>query len=143
LDDNVTIPLVIQTAWLKFGGIQGYQLVNRASFLAQYYSEHNLIVSIAYDYQPYFLARYSFPTEDVIQTSTWGDGTYWGTTTPWGGVSNGVYQLSMHLATQKCQSILFQFKDDSRNGASYSLSDLALEIGVLGKINRLKTVYQN
>ncbi len=137
-DGNSTIQLLIQTAWFTFGDVQGYQQVNRAAFLAEYLSQHSLIVSIAYDYKTFFEARYSFPTADIIQTSTWGDGEFWGSTTPWGGQSN-VYQMGMHLRIQKCEAIQFQFKDVGENGASYSLSKLSMDVGVHGKINRFKT----
>ncbi len=117
-------------------------MIRRALVLAEKISEHDLIIRVGYDYQPSFKNQYKFTSSAIVDSSTWGEGAVSGSITPYGGVENGVYQLGMHLVIQKCQSIQFEFVDKAVTGASYSLSDLGLEVAVLGNTFRLPTRFQ-
>lgn len=121
-DAGSNVNLKPTTAWLKLAGIQGFQRVRRIGILANYKSAHSLRVRVYYDYDEVNYDEYTFNAASVIASAA----------VP--------YQFRVHLAQQKCEAIKFELMDTS--GASlaeaYSISDLSLDVGIKGGINRLK-----
>lgn len=141
LDDNQSIQLDVETAWLKTEGIQNFGRIWRAIALGDYKSAHKLQVDVYYDYQDYAEHSYIWDPSTALQTSLCGGGATAGADSVCGGVSDGVYQARIHLARQKCQAIKFRFRDVMTDtfGESFSLSHLALKVGLKPGLNRLKS----
>jgi len=49
-DDGSSVPLVLETGWMSFAKVQGFQRVYRMLILGNYKSAHQLRVKIAYNY---------------------------------------------------------------------------------------------
>jgi hypothetical protein len=132
-DDGTDIHMRMKTAWIKLAGLQGFQRVRRVSFLGDFYSDHQMRVRIAYDYQPFQVAEKVFIAANAINGSTWGSDATWGSGSAWGGAGNDlVYQWQIHLARQKCEAIQFELEDvASTPGQGYSIAGLALQVGLL------------
>jgi len=124
LDDTTGIVLKAATAWLKFAGIQGFQRVRRIGFLGEYKSAHQLQIRVGYDYSS------SYSGSDTF--------TFDATTVIAGTIP---YQFRMRLRQQKCEALRFEFQDilPGSPGESFNMSDLSLEVGVKGGVNRLKS----
>lgn len=139
-DGEQKYSLKITTAWIKLNGIQNFQRIKRAIVLGDYYSQHIMRMSVAYDYNDYFLSSYIFNPDQVLETSIYGDSTDYGSDEVYGGVSDGVYQFDAHMQQQKCQAIRFKFEDifNGTNGQAYSLTDLGLKVAVKKGLNKLR-----
>lgn len=144
-DEGKTYRLKIGTAWIKMAGVQGFQRVRRFAVLGESVSSHVLRVNVGYDYQEYFNTPYIFRPDNVLDSNVYGEDAFYGDSSPYGGVTDTVYQFRSRLAVQKCEAIRFLFEDvvSSDSGGSYTLSDLSLEVGIkrgLFKMGLSKTV---
>ena len=129
-DEGAAYSLVMETAWLKFGGLQGFQRVRWVHLLGDFKSNHTLKVSFAYDYQEFFLETASWDTSVVIDASEWGDEATWGDATVWGGVEDNVYQLRAHLRRQKCEALKLRIEDEATDGQSFTINNLLLSVAI-------------
>lgn len=139
LDDATTFSMKIRTAWLKFAGLQGFQRVRRFAFLGgELESNHVLKISLRYDYESYDSDTIIFDVGPLFSTM-YGSGVY-GDMSVYGGDENGVYQFRGHMPRQKCESVQFTFEDIAGVEAkgTYSISDLALEVGLKRGLNKMK-----
>lgn len=94
------------------GGLQQWQRIYAIHILGRYKSEHELKVSLAYDYD-----------NTVVDIAT---------IQP---TSNGLYQYKVNPSIQKCQSIKITIEDVNSsltNGESLELSSILLEVGIKG-----------
>lgn len=114
---NAAFSATIETPWLSFAGIQGYQRLYRLILLGQNtdaaVTTQNFDISVTYD----FIA--TAPENASV------------TTTPQAG---GTVQLNHHFAKQKCQSakISVSFRPSSTTAVDgrFRLTDLTLQVGV-------------
>jgi len=135
-DDNSHIPMVIETAWVKFGAgyLQGWQKVLRAAVIGAYKSSHQLQIRYRINYQEAYTTLAPINVDSVYAPSLYGAGLYGAGA--YGGTigSDTVYQQQVHLNV-RCQSISFQFSDiesTSTFGAAFELSELLLIGGMIG-----------
>lgn len=137
-DDGNSIKLLLQTAWIKLAGIQGFQRVRRASLLGAFKSSHQFQMDLAYDYNPVVRNTLYWNPASAINTSTWGSDATWGSGAFWGGSQDNVYQFRAHLPRQKVEAISFTISDviNTTYGESFNISDLSLEVGVLPGVYR-------
>ena len=142
-DDAIDIHLLIETVWLKFAGLQGFQRIYWASFLGNFYTDHFLKVSVAYDYQPFSQSTHQFDPTTALFSDVFGTGIF-GVETPFGGIADDVYQFRVRMDKQKCQAIRFRVEDiGSNSGQSFSLSNLTLVVGIKqgsSKLGASKTI---
>ena len=140
LDDNTPYSMLLSSSWIKLAGVQGFQRVRRLIVLGDYFTDHKLVVRVGYDYELGFSQEYIFDAGAVIETETFGDDPIYGSDPLYGGDSDGVYQFRVHLERQKCQSVRFEFEDvmSDTYGQSFSLSELALEVGSKQGLNKLR-----
>lgn len=138
-DAGVDIHMRMKTGWIKVAGLQGFQRARRVAFLGDFYSDHNMRVRIAYDYQPFSVDEKVFVPANALKSSSWGSDATWGSGPAWGGSGNDyVYQWRIHLARQLCQAIQFELEDIGSNpGQAYSIAGLALQVGVIPGVARL------
>lgn len=134
-DDNTHIPMLIETAWIKFVDyLQGWQRALWATFLGNYVSPHTLRVRYRIDYEDGYSAPFDLDVDVNYNPSLYGSGLYGAG--PYGGAGGAttVYQRQIHL-NQRCQAISFRIEDVEATddyGASFQLSELLIEGGVLG-----------
>lgn len=127
-DDNGSfIPIKIKSGWAKLNGIQNYQRLKRVFFVGDWKSNHNLKLSIAYNYEQYdwedhtyspFVSGYnvtSKPTDAALEA----------------GGNTGVYNIDYHIKRQKCSAFQFTIEDvyTDTNGESLTLDNITLLIG--------------
>lgn len=132
-DSGNPIKLKLQTGWISFNQLQGYQRVYKLMILGDYISSDQMVVSIAYDFNP---------DPKQIQTvnlttaygpdSTWGSSATWGSDAFWGGTQFPPMQAQIDTIQQKCQSIQITIEDSQsyNSGEGFEISGLAFEVGV-------------
>lgn len=131
---NVWIPLRLTTAWIKLAGIQGYQRVRWLGVMGErarpvLLNFHEWNVRVGYDYEleledfdpnPVWAQEHTFTAADIVT----------------GTMKSHTQRL--HLARQKCQSIIVQVEDqapedgDPVEGAK--LVSLVLDVGLKGRL---------
>lgn len=125
----------LRTGNYTFEAGQLYWRLRRAGVLGEYKTEHQLRMSTYYNRDP-------FPSESavwnpliVIDTALWGSEALWGTSLArWGGSIGGTdYQFFRRVRRQKAQQVRFEFEDviSGQAGASYELTEILLEVGVM------------
>lgn len=131
-DNGSFIRMRIESSWMNFGGIQGYQRVYRALILGKYRSPHKLVIEAAYNYNSPYLDSKVVDTADFTEDSTYGSDSPYGTNT-YGGTGNK-YQLRLDFVQQKCESIKIRITEsqDSNYGEGLELSNIALVVGSKG-----------
>lgn len=108
----------IETPWLSFAGIQGFQRIYRLMVLGRNIDSsvqtQTMAGTIGYDYVPV-----SPPTGE----------TFSAVVTP---TTGGLVQFQHHFAKQKCESIKIgiSFKPTTSNTGRLRLTDLTLQVGV-------------
>lgn len=142
-DAGVPYKLKIRTAPLRLQDLlQGFWRARRFSLLGKYISSHRLQIGVYYDREQSPFEVFEFAPDDVLALSTWGSEDTWGESgTYWGGVRGGSdYHFQHRFARQKCQSIRLEFEDLSTGvipGASFELTELALEVGLRDGLGRV------
>lgn len=132
LDASVPVLMSFTTSWFNLAGLQGFQRFYYFYLLGVYLSPHKLNIKIAYNYN----ANNTQATlvTPVNANNTYGDDTYYGGGSPYGGESN-IEQWRIFPNLQKCES--FQITIDEiynsslgqAAGAGLTLSGLNLIIG--------------
>ncbi len=114
----------VETPWLSFAGIQGFQRVYRLMLLGKDAGTpgetHAITLSVYKD----FADGAPVETASVLAATT----------------SNGQIQIQHHFATQKCESMKLRltFGADPAGGeAALRLTDLTLQVGVKSGYNKL------
>lgn len=121
LDGSQWITLSLETAWFKFGGLQGYQRVWAIGVLGDRYTDHDIGFQYAVDYS----ASYEAVVTTNVQSSL------------------GLEQFRYVPRKQKGEAIRVKFADATPSsgtvgsGRALSLTGLAFEVKVLPKIQRL------
>lgn len=130
-DASSPIKMKLQTGWLSFNQLQGFQRVYHALILGTYKSAHKLIVKTAYNFIEAFQDQVTADVSDFIDSTTYGASTPYGSQSPYGGARNAsLYQMRIDLEQQKCQSVKFQIEDAQDTiGEGLSLSSITLRVG--------------
>ena len=127
-DGSTPYKLSLQTSYLSFAGIQGFQRVRKLFILGDYKSSHKLNVSIAYDWTTTPSAFTTIDATAALGLTAYGVGPYGAG--PYGGVG-GIYQFRLDLAQQKCQTLSITIEDSQSTnfGEGYQISGISLEVG--------------
>lgn len=147
LDDGSPVTMTLETAHLKLGQLtQGYAAVWYAEILGKYQDAHNLMIEIEYDFIGAPSQVYTFNAATNGNVGTFGSGKTYGSD-PFFGVGvaptyTAPYQIRVALQRQTCQSVKFKIYDSSITGRSATLNVLALQLGVIGGINRVPSRQQ-
>lgn len=140
-DAGAFIKLKIQTSWMSFAKLQGFQRLWRLGVLGSYIGPHLLNISISYNFN---ISPSQFTTIDagtlIGQNSLWGSDATWGLSTPWGG-GFIPYEWRVHLTQQKCTSILITIEDSQSSSFNegFDISSIVFEAGVKQGSNKLGT----
>ncbi len=142
-DAGVAFQLKFRTAPLRLTDLQGFWRVRKLNVLGEYKSSHRLQVGVYYNRDEAPLEQFIFTPDTVLNLSTWGSEATWGAGDVWGGSASGRdYQFQHRFKRQKCQSVRLEFEDLSAGaplGASFELSEIALEVGTKNGIARMPT----
>ena len=134
-DNGTSIKMKLESGWLSFSGVQGFQRVYRLLLLGAFKSNHKIKVKIAYDYVDAYTEEVIIDTANFTDSSTYGSGTTYGTDSPYGSANQ--YQLRLDLSRQKCQSIKISIEDvQSSHGEALELSNILFVVGVKGTENK-------
>ena len=140
-DAGVPIRLRVETSWLSFLNIQGFQRVRRMLVLGGWKSPHKLQIGVCVDFDDTTVQQVTVsPTTPVAfgGSSPYGEGVY--------GGEFQLYQWRLDLARQKCQTVKLTIEDlpaATATGQGVSLSSLAFEVGAkvgLAKVPASRTV---
>lgn len=110
---NQTPDLIVETAWIKTAGLQGFQRAQRVLLLGDYLSACTVSLEAGYDNSS------TYDAADRILKAD--DGTY---------SAGGVFQLEHPLRVQKCEAIRFRITASPPSGGGISLQNLTLRVGL-------------
>lgn len=141
-DNGSPINIKLETGWISFSGLQGFQRVYKLLLLGNFKSPHKIRVRIAYDFNE------AFTQEVIIDTADFNDNTRYGNYSPYGnpeeiayGGDGNVHQMRIDLKRQKCQSIKLKIEeiqsDPENYGEGLSLSNISFEVGSKAGTNKL------
>ena len=128
-DNGTPIKLKLESGWLSFAGVQGFQRIYRILLLGEFKSAHKLRIRVSYDYVDTYVQEKIIDTSDFINSSTYGSGATYGSDETYG--ASNLYQLRLDFARQKCQSIKITIEDvQASHGEGLELSNINFVIGV-------------
>lgn len=130
-DNGAFIKLKVVTSWLSLAGLQGFQRVYRAMPLGDYASPHELLIQVAYDFNPVFVQQNTIDATSLLASSAYGSSPTYGSDSVYGGAFEDE-EFEIHLQQQKCTAVQFSIEDvqSSNFGEGFSLSAIALRVGV-------------
>lgn len=135
-DNGTSIKLKLESGWLSFSGVQGFQRVYRLLLLGAFKSAHKLKIKIAYDYVEAYTEEAIIDVSDFTDSSTYGSNSPYGSDATYGAKNQ--YQLRLDLSRQKCQSIKISIEDiQDSHGEALELSNILFLIGVKGTENKV------
>lgn len=138
-DAGSPIKLRVETDWMNFAGVQGFQRVYKALVLGKFYSKHQVRVRVAYNFIDSFIQEKVIDTADFTDATTYGEDSPYGEpeTKPYGGNGN-LYQYRVDFKKQKSQSIKISIEDVQNEvlGEGMDLSNIRLEVGVKVGLNK-------
>lgn len=129
-DNNEFVKMKLTTSWLSMAGLQGFQRAYRALFLGDYLSPHQLLVGIAYDFNPTQVQQEYINTAPLFSLTSYGEDSPYGNEEIYGG-TYPLYQFQIRFARQKCEAIQFTLEDiqGSNFGEGFSISAFNLMVG--------------
>lgn len=129
-DAGSYIKLKLETSWISFTGVQGYQRVYRCLLLGEYLGPHKVLVKVAYDFKDAFIQQKIINTADFTDDTAFGENSPFGSGSPFGGSGN-LYQMRINMKKQKCQSIKISIEDtqDSQYNEGLQLSNILFIVG--------------
>lgn len=116
-DNGAVVPIAIKTGWLNFGGVEGFQRVAEIQILGQYKSPHTLTINLYTDFGTTPTTTRTIPVLNPIFP----------------------YQFRIRPTVMKCESMQIEIIESqaSNLGEGFSLSSLAVKIGIKKGLNRL------
>lgn len=137
-DNGNFIKMKIVTSWFSLAQFEGFQRIYKAMLIGNYVSKHKLLMSVAYDFNPYLVSTVDIDAYALLNTQNYGDSTPYGNESVYGGPFP-LYQFRWQIPRQKCESIQFTIEDSQSDvvGEGYQLSGLAFEVGIKQGLNKL------
>lgn len=132
MDRSNPVLLSFTSSWFRLSGISGYQRIYEFILLGSYFSPHQLIVQVAYDFEQ--------PTQQstitpLNTTGVYGSDSIYGQTTPYGGMGS-LEQWRVQTSRQKCQVFQIRIQEvlnpayPTEAGAGFTLSGLTCTLGI-------------
>ena len=137
-DNTSTVSMNIETGWMTFGALQGYQRVYKMLIFGAYKSAHKLRVQVAYDFNEAWVQDVIVDPLQFLDGSTYGSDSPYGTSV-YGGTGN-IYQARIDFKQQKCQAVkvrITELQDEA--GEGLEISGITLQIGLKSGTNKLST----
>lgn len=133
LDGSSPVLMSFVTSWISLAGISGYERIYDLYILGQYFSPHDLIVDMAYDFNPSTSHRVDIDPNPTNFSSA--VPSSFGIPTP-AGAPGDIEQWRVHAKRQLCQSFqisvqeVFNASYGATAGAGFALSGLNCRIGI-------------
>lgn len=131
-DAGSVIKMRLEIGWISFATLQGFSRVYKMLVLGDWYSPHNLLIQVAYDFKDVWVESATITPETAGITATaYGNNSPYGEPTgePYGGTGEP-YQTRINFKQQKCQSIKLLVEDVQENaGEGFSLSQITFQVG--------------
>ena len=139
-DRGSSVDMTLESGWISFAGVQGFQRVYRLFLLSEFKSKHKLRIRIAYDFNEAFTQEVVIDTDDFASETAYGNESPYGNGSPYGGTGN-VHQIRVDLKRQKCQAIKFRIEEiqDSTLGEGLNVSNILFEVGAKKGANKIDT----
>jgi len=161
-DNGHPVKINLETGWISFAGIQGYQRIYKMMILGEYKTDHSLTLKIAYDFDEEYVDELTMKFYDITSTDTGvdiesykygnpitpgvygdpGSSTTYTTAIAYGGKNNNQYQVLIQLKKQKCESFKIRIENlqnTDQIGEGLILSNLAFVIGIKAAEYKIKT----
>lgn len=137
-ENPIFYSMEMTTPWLSMASNLGYQSIARFFILGQYKGEHQLNVSVSYDWNPGFINTSTITPSDTVGANLWGSGASWGLPSPWGG-NWSPYVFQINCTRQKCSSIKIKINDSQTApfNEGFTLNGMLLEVGVFNNGMRI------
>lgn len=140
-DAGETYELAFRTGWFRLKDtVQGFWRVRRLQVVGEYISSHELYVDVYYDGSEFPEQTIHWTPDTVLDLTLWGDEVLWGDSEVWYGSGEGTdYNFDEKLARQKCSTVSFGFREKpgTAPGASYEITELALEVALRAGLARM------
>jgi hypothetical protein len=130
-DNGSYIKMKLVSAWVQLAGIQGVQRLYKLLLLGSFKSAHSLKVKFAYDFNPAWLHEATVNAGALLSNPSYGEDDTYGDSDVYGG-EFPLYQFDVRPKIQRCEAFKFSIEDfkTDGNGEAFSLSNMAVEIGV-------------
>lgn len=132
LDASRPVLMSFTTGWGNLAGLQGYERLYFLFLLGQYITPFKLNVSLSYDYNEALTQTIVVSPNNY--TPTFGSDALFGTSTPFGGLSQ-VFEARLFPKLQKCESFQLSVQEvfdptyGTIPGAGLTLSGMNLVVG--------------
>lgn len=140
-DNGTPVKMKLESGWLSFDGIQGFQRVYKMLILGEFKSNHKLRIRVAYDFVDAWVQESTIEVSDFINSTAYGLSSPYGAETTYG--ASNLYQIRLDFARQKCQSIKISIEDvQASHGEGMNLSNVLFVVGskaVDAKISQTRT----
>ena len=129
-DNKQSIEMLLETGWMSFNGLQGFQRVYKMELLGKYFTPHLLRIKAAYDFNEAFIQEKTIDSDEHFNINKYGVDDNYGATTPYGGKA-GDYQLRFDFKRQKSESVKIRIQELQATdfGEGLSLSAMTLQVG--------------
>ena len=117
--NGVGYAMKLQTGWISFANVQGFQRIYKLLILGSYKTNHIIRADFSYDFV-------DTPTQTTSISVT--------------APTGNVLQYRVFLSRQKCESLKITLQDLSLSGVyaeSWTISNLAFEVGAKKGLNKL------
>jgi hypothetical protein len=131
-DNTAAIPLTIDTGWMPFAGIGGFQRVYKIGLLGYTKGSHVLQVKIAYDYDAYWVDTV---TANPTSLTAFGVDAFFGAGSS--SYANQAMMLEVCGSRTKCTAIRLEITETQVTPAdSYQLAAVYFSVGIKPGSNR-------
>ena len=160
-DNGKPVEINLETGWISFAGMQGYQRVYNMMLLGEYKTNHSVKIKIAYDFNEEYEDELEMKFFDISSTDTGvdienyqfgnppspgvygdpGSSTTYATAIAYGGKNNNQYQVKVNFKKQKCESFKLKIENlqkTEQTGEGLLLSNLTFVVGIKGTEYKIK-----
>lgn len=142
-DDSRIYEATVKTAWLG-AQIGGFIKVKRFGVIGEYYDHSTVTVNVYKDESEAWSERFSWDSEDDLNTSTWGGGNwgsgFWGDSTGTHfAARDSIWRFRRRLNHQRCSAVSIELVFSSRYGKAVVPTALILEIGNKNMMGKMPT----
>lgn len=144
-DDNGTfVSLLVETGWINLGTIGHYGRLYGVLLFGQNLAAATLRVKLGYNHAPAWNTS-DVQTLDLTTLQTIQISDHYGSGLTWATYADQAMILRVYpdIDQQKCQSVRIQISDEEKSGsgqtAGYSLSGIALEVGLRGQLYHVQS----
>jgi hypothetical protein len=120
---------VIESGWISFAGVQGYQRLYSLLFLGENVGSHYLKVEMSYNFADIVSDVFYVNGDSVKNVEFGGEPLFGGGV--YGGSEDGVYQFQLKPRIQRCESFKFKISDLFPSGeptGGFKLTSVACEV---------------